>query len=95
MTLWTVAGQVPLSMGLSRQEYWSGLPCSPPGSLSNSWIEPASPVSPALQADSLPADLPGKPQYYTVHQFSLAKLNILNPFNLRRGKTEKYSQSCQ
>ena len=31
--LWTVARQAPLSMGVSRQEYWSGLPCSPPGNL--------------------------------------------------------------
>ena len=43
-------------MGLSRQEFWSGLPFSPPGDLPNPGIEPASPVSPALQADSLPAE---------------------------------------
>ena len=52
-TLWTVARQAPLSMGFSRQEYWSGLPCPPPGSPPNPGIEPASPVSPALQAASL------------------------------------------
>ena len=40
--------QAPLSMGFSRQEYWSGLPCPPPGDLSNPGIEPASPASPAL-----------------------------------------------
>ena len=34
-TLWAVAHQAPLSMGFSRQEYWSGLPCPPPGDLSN------------------------------------------------------------
>ena len=50
-TLWTVAHQAPLSMGFSRQEYWSGLPCPSPGGLPNSRTEP---VSPALQADSLP-----------------------------------------
>jgi len=33
VTLWTTAWQTPLSMGFSRQEYWSGLPCSPPGNL--------------------------------------------------------------
>ena len=33
VTLWTVACQAPLSMGFSRQEYWSGLPCPPPGDL--------------------------------------------------------------
>ena len=48
MTLWTVARQAPLSMGVSRQEYWSGLPCPPPGDLPDPGIKPASPVSPAL-----------------------------------------------
>ena len=43
-----LAHQTPLSMEFSRQEYWSGLPCSPPGHLPNSGIEPTSPVSPAL-----------------------------------------------
>ena len=45
---WAVAHQAPLSMGFSRQEYWSGLSCSPPGDLPNPGIEPASPKSPAL-----------------------------------------------
>ena len=45
---------------LSRQEYWSGLPFPPPGDLPDSGIE-SSPVSPALQADSLPAEPLGKP----------------------------------
>ena len=45
---WTVAFQAPLSMGLSRQEYWSGLPCPPPGNLSNPRIKPTSLTSPAL-----------------------------------------------
>ena len=44
-TPWTVAHQVPLSMGFSRQEYWSGLPCPPPGGLPDPGILPASPVS--------------------------------------------------
>ena len=47
VTLWTVAHQAPLSMGFSRQENWSGLPCSPPGDLSNQGIEPMSLTSPA------------------------------------------------
>ena len=47
-TLWTVARQAPLSMGFSRQEYWSGLPCPPPGHLPNPGIQPASLMSPAL-----------------------------------------------
>ena len=40
VTLWTIARQAPLSMGFSRQEYWSGLPCRPPGDLPNPGIEP-------------------------------------------------------
>ena len=52
-TLWTVAHQAPLSMGFSRQEYWSGFPFPSPGDLSDQGIEPASPESLALQADAL------------------------------------------
>ena len=54
VTPWTVARQAHLFMGFSRQEYWSGLPFPPPGDLSDLGIEPVSPVSLALQADSLP-----------------------------------------
>ena len=53
-----VACQTPLSMGFSRQEYWSGLPCPPPGDLPDPGIEAA---SPALQADSLPLSHWGSP----------------------------------
>ena len=48
VTLWTVACQAPLSMGFSRQEYWSGLSCPPPGDLPHPGIEPMSVRSPAL-----------------------------------------------
>ena len=61
VTPWTVAHQTPLSMGLSRQKYWSGLPCPPPGDLPDPGIEPRSPASPVLQVDSLPTEPPGKP----------------------------------
>ena len=57
-TPWTVAPQLPLSVGFSRQEYWSGLPFSSPGDHPDPGIEPG---SPALQADSLPTELQGKP----------------------------------
>ena len=59
VTLWAVACQGPLSMGFSRKEYWSGLPCPPPGNLPNPGIEPR---SPGLQVDSLPAEPPAKPK---------------------------------
>ena len=61
VTPWTVVLQAPLSMGFSRQEYWSGLPCLPPGDLSETGIERVTPMSPVLQADSLPAEPLGKP----------------------------------
>ena len=48
----------PLFKGFTRQKYWSGLPCPPPGDLPNPGTEPR---SPALQADSLPLEPPGKP----------------------------------
>ena len=51
---WTVARQSPASMGFSRQEYWSGLPCPPPGDLPDPEVKP-----PALQADSLPLSYQG------------------------------------
>ena len=53
-TPWTVAHQAPLSMGFSRREYRSGLPFPSPGDLPDPRIEPMSPVSSAMQADSLP-----------------------------------------
>ena len=55
----TVTYQVPPSMGFSRQEYWSGLPFPSPGDLPDPGIEPG---SPALQADALTSEPPGKPQ---------------------------------
>ena len=48
VTHWTIALQAPLSMGSSRQEYWSGLPCPPPGNLPGPGSKPVSPISPAL-----------------------------------------------
>ena len=60
-TPWTTARQAPLTMGFSRQEYWSGLPFPPPGHLSDPGIKPTSLRSPALQVGSLPLTQPGKP----------------------------------
>ena len=58
VTPWTVAYQAPPSMGFSRQEYWSGLPFPSPGDLPNPGIKPG---SPALGADALTSEPPGKP----------------------------------
>ena len=60
-TPWTVAYQAPPSMGFSRQEYWSGLPFPSPGDLPDPGIEPG---SPALEADALTSEPPGKPEPY-------------------------------
>ena len=59
-TTWTAAHQAPLSMGFSRQEYWSGLPFPPPGDLPHPGNEP---TSPALQAYSLPLRPRGSPSW--------------------------------
>ena len=59
---WThVALQAPLSMGFPRQEYWDGLLFPSPGDLPNPGVKPASPRSPALQANSSQTKSPGKP----------------------------------
>ena len=57
-TPWTVAHQAPPSMAFSRQDSWSGLPFPSPGDLPDPGIKPG---SPALQADTLPSEPPGKP----------------------------------
>ena len=64
--LWTVARQAPLSMGFSRQEYWSGLSFPSPGDLPNLGIELGFPT---LQADSFGPELPWKPHRHTVIHF--------------------------
>ena len=60
-TPWTVACQAPLSVGFSRQEYWSELLCPPPGDLSNPGIEPASVASPPLAGEFFTTVPSGKP----------------------------------
>ena len=59
-TRWTVAGQDPLSMGFSRQEYMSGLPFPPPGDLPDPGIEP---TSPTLAGGFFTTEPPGKPDF--------------------------------
>ena len=57
---WTIACHALLAIGFLRQEYWSGFPLPSPGHLPDPGIEPG---SPALQADSLPTELQGKPLF--------------------------------
>ena len=61
VTSWTVASQVPLFMGFSRQEYWCGLPFPPSGDLLDTWVKPESSVSPALAGGFFTTDPLGKP----------------------------------
>ena len=61
VTLWTVACQAPLSVGFSRQEYWSRVPFPTRGDLPDPGIEPISLESPALAGGFLTTALPGKP----------------------------------
>ena len=72
MTPWTIAHQAPLSMGFSRQEYWSGLSFSSPGDLADLGIKLRSPT---LQADSLPSEPPVKVKSWA----SQVALVIKNP----------------
>ena len=82
--LWTVACQAPLSMGVSRQEYWSGLPFPPPEDLPDSTIEPASLTFPALAGKFFPTSITSKSVVlkFQVHQNfleSLLKHKLLGP----------------
>ena len=80
-TPWNVAYQAPLSMGFSRQEYWSGLPFPSPGDLPNPGIEPR---SPSVWADALTSEPPGKPL-----------LSIIWPSNsIPRSLSERTENTC-
>ena len=61
VNLWTIAHQAPPSMGFPRQKYWGGFPFPPTRDISHPGMEPMSPVSLALKADSLPTGPSGKP----------------------------------
>ena len=77
-TPWTIARQVSLCMGFSKQEYWRGLPFPSPGDLPNPGIKPRSST---LQVDSLPSEPPGKPKNTGVGSLSLLQ-GIFWPRNL-------------
>ena len=74
---WAVASRVPLSKGFSQPEYWTGLPCPPPGCLLDPGLEPESLASPALQTDSLPQSHWGSPT-------KLVRLHYQQQFNAAR-----------
>ena len=68
-TLWAVACQAPLSMGFSREEYWSGLPCLPPGHLPHPGLKLHLLHLLHWQVGSLPLAPPGKPRHACVWLF--------------------------
>ena len=85
VTIWTVVHQAPLSMGFSRQEYWSGLPYPSPGDLPDPRIEPMIAVSPVFRAGSLPADHLGSSEVYI-------NSNLL--FFYRTSQVLHYNNNC-
>ena len=98
VTLWTVAHQAPLSIGLLSQEYWSGSPCPPPDDVPDPGIKPRSPT---LQVDSLPSEPPGKPSsssklctYYDLI-WRLPPPPLLRNYELFFTHTSGWSGSCE
>ena len=75
VTLWTAACQAPLSMGFSRQEHWSGLPCPPPGDLLDPGIKPSFPMFPALAGGFFTTEPSGKPYSPLLLQLLLSRFS--------------------
>ena len=86
-TPWTVAHQAPLSLGFSRQEYWSGLQFLSPRDLPDPGIKPMSLASLALAGSFFTTEPPGKPVYYTLHRLKIgcSKIQPSSP-SLSEGK---------
>ena len=92
-TLWTVTCQAPLFIGFSRQKYWNGLPCHPPGDLPIPGIEPASLVSPALAGRFFTSEPPGKPlSWENWSQFSMCSTIVGGKQFPLKGKHRPYEQ---
>ena len=84
----TVAYQAPPSTEFSRQEYWRGLPFPAPGDLPDLWIKPR---SPALQADALLSELPGKPLFYIYTYICQKKIHL----HLQLEQSNRHAESKQ
>ena len=82
-TPWTVACQVPLSVGFSEWEYWSGLPCPPPWDLPDPRIEPTSPLSPALAGGSFTTSAT---QEVSAFRWCLKKTKTKTPYSQVAGE---------
>ena len=77
VSVWTVAHQAPLSMELSRQEYWSGLPFPHPRALPDPGIKPVCLASPALVVGFFTIEPPGKPSILFFFNF---KINVIEVY---------------
>ena len=82
-TLWTIALQAPPSMGFSRQEYWSGLPCPPPGDLPDPGITPGSLLSPVLEGRFFTTSTTGK-----FHGNTLVQMFVCSGYHNETPQTE-------
>ena len=90
-----VACKVPLSIELSRQEYWGGLPYPPPGDLPDPGIKPAFLMSPAMAGRSLPPVPPGKPvDENTIHPYAQLTLEKDPYVTIPKVKVKVKSLSC-
>ena len=93
VTLWTATCQAPLSMGFSRQEYWSGLPCPFPGNISSLGIKPTSLISPSMTGEFFTTSTTWETPICTYIYTNINILfQILSPYRLL-WKTE-YSSLC-
>ena len=81
-TPWTVALWIPLSMGFSKQEYWSCLPFPPPGDLANPGIKPMPPVSPTLADRIFISESPGKTTLYVLRDNKSRNLLVAKCFSI-------------
>ena len=92
VTLWTVAREDPLFMEFSRQNYWSGLPCSPPGDPPDPGIEPKSLVSPAWADGFFTTSTNWEAQLIYVYTYDMIYIYLyLSSVFLQNGNTVKYS----
>ena len=86
VTPWTVAHQAPLSMGVSRQEYWGGLPSAPPGDLPDPGIKPGSLMSPALASGFFTASVTWEA---LTSEWLMLILGVTSPETLTKVTTQK------
>ena len=95
VTLWTIAHQASLSMGFSRQEYWSGLPCPPLGDLPDPGIKPMSLVFPALASKLFTTSTTWEAQKNRQNQSTKVEVRIILTFRrYRLGKGMRMISGC-